>query len=568
MSLNNKFLFLTSGIFKNTHALNTTTQIAPPANSPQALPKKKAPRAPLPGRKPTPKQRWIKRFKKYHKWPGIVITFFVLLTSVSGIIMNHRDWFSQTDISRHLLPPGYQYKNWNLAAIKGAVHISPTDFVVYGNIGAWLTNSDLSSFTDFNAGFKKGIDNRKIESMLYTSKGELLAGTLFGLYQYNGNEWETIQLPQNKLRITDITEVDGKVYVLSRSHLYTTTDLTTFETIRLPAGADYDDRVSLFKTLWTLHSGELFGHWGKIVVDLMALALIILSITGLFHWLAPTWIKKRKRKNKPTAPIAHAMKTNLKWHNKPGYILIPFLIITTITGMFLRPPLLIPIAGAKTAKIPYTTLNDPNPWFDKLRRITYDRQRDAFLLSTSEGFYYFDKAFKETAQPAGNQPPVSVMGCTVLETINSAPTTYMVGSFTGLFLWQPATGQIINALTHHPWQKPQRVTSPISDHLISGYFKTAQGSYLIDYQHGMQQLSGKGNMPPMPEGIIESSPMSLWNVALEVHTGRIFQHLTGPFYILYVPLLGIVLLLVLVSGFFVWWLRKKRNPEKNLHIRK
>lgn len=47
--------------------------------------------------------------------------------------------------------------------------------------------------------------------------------------------------------------------------------------------------------------------------------------------------------------------------------------------------------------------------------------------------------------------------------------------------------------------------------------------------------------------------MSLWNVSLEMHTGRIFEHLIGPFYILIVPLAGLCLIMVLVSGFFIWW---------------
>ncbi len=545
--------------------MNTTTQIAEPVESPQVI-KKERPqahtqpqRAPLPSRKPTPKQLWIRRFKKYHKWPGIIITFFILLTSVSGIIMNHRDWFSHTDISRQFLPPGYRYKNWDLAAIKGGVQLTPDDLVVYGNTGVWLTNNALSSFTDLNDGFSAGIDNRKVESMLYTSGGDLLAGTLFGLYRYSGEKWQEVKMPVPKTRITDLMEFEGKIYILGRSNLYTTRDLNNFETLRLPAPIGYNNKVSLFRTFWTLHSGELFGHWGKLVVDLMALALIVLSLTGLFHWLAPKWIKKRKSRNKEVKGIVKAMRSNLKWHNKPGYILIVFLLITAITGMFLRPPLLIPIAAAETAKIPYTTLDDPNPWFDKLRRITFDSESDQFLLSTSDGFYYFDQQFKEDARALPIQPPVSVMGCTVLETVQDNPSTLLVGSFTGLFLWQPTEGRVINYLTRQPWQKPQHATSPISDHLISGYFKTASANYLLDYRTGMQKLSGEGIIPPMPEQMIEKSPMSLWNVALEVHTGRIFEHLTGPLYYLYVPLLGITLIVVLVSGFFVWWLRRKKK---------
>jgi uncharacterized iron-regulated membrane protein len=58
--------------------------------------------------------------------------------------------------------------------------------------------------------------------------------------------------------------------------------------------------------------------------------------------------------------------------------------------------------------------------------------------------------------------------------------------------------------------------------------------------------------------------MSLWNLALEIHTGRIFENLFGLFYILYVPLTGLALLLVLISGFFIWWLAyKKIKPLKH-----
>jgi len=57
----------------------------------------------------------------------------------------------------------------------------------------------------------------------------------------------------------------------------------------------------------------------------------------------------------------------------------------------------------------------------------------------------------------------------------------------------------------------------------------------------------------MTEEIRKASPMSLWNVALELHTGRVFEHLIGPFYILIVPIAGICILIVLISGFLLWW---------------
>jgi uncharacterized iron-regulated membrane protein len=61
----------------------------------------------------------------------------------------------------------------------------------------------------------------------------------------------------------------------------------------------------------------------------------------------------------------------------------------------------------------------------------------------------------------------------------------------------------------------------------------------------------------MTPEILEKSPISLWNVKLEIHTGRIFQSLVGDYYILIVPLVGLFSLVILITGFLVWWLRKK-----------
>jgi len=56
--------------------------------------------------------------------------------------------------------------------------------------------------------------------------------------------------------------------------------------------------------------------------------------------------------------------------------------------------------------------------------------------------------------------------------------------------------------------------------------------------------------------------MSLWNVALEVHTGRIYHSVIGDFYVLIVPLTGLSVLFILISGFIVW-LRLRKNKQTN-----
>ena len=137
------------------------------------------------------------------------------------------------------------------------------------------------------------------------------------------------------------------------------------------------------------------------------------------------------------------------------------------------------------------------------------------------------------------------MGCNVLQPDGPG---YLVGSFSGLFVWDIRQQTVLDAFTGHvPREAGGR---PVSDHLISGYATAEPGEHsLFDYNRGMLNTEIHWKMP---EAMRKETPISLWSTALEIHTGRIFEHLLGPFYLLYVPLSGICLLMVLISGFLIW----------------
>ncbi len=510
------------------------------------------------------KNKILGKLRKFHKWPGIVITLFVILFTVSGIFMNHRSLISGVDIRRSLLPSEYSYQNWNKAAVKSICQISTDSSLVYGNIGIWLSTDQFRTFQDWNAGLPPGIDNRKISKIIKAPDGKLFAGTYFGLFQYSFRncEWQKIALPVSEERITDLIMKQNELLVQTRSFLLKSTDGKVFQPILLPAPEGYNGKASLFKTLWLLHSGEIWGPVGKLVVDLFGLAILIISLTGLMHFIFPGWLKRRKAKQKNNTTLVTVRNTNLRWHNCLGWIFIPFLIFVTITGMFLRPPLLIAIANSVVSPIPGTVLSSPNPWYDKLRRVVYDEQQHIFLFSTYDGFYIADENFKEPMRQPMNQPPVSVMGCNVLE--QKGENIYLVGSFNGLFLWNPFSGQMIDYLSGNLFEAPQVVGPPVSKDMIDGWFADNSGNeFYFDYNWGVLPIRNKAQFGKMSAEIIDKSPISLWNLSLEVHTGRIFESLIGLFYILYVPFAGICILIVLISGFFIWWIgyRKKRKSH-------
>ncbi|MCU0457449.1 MAG: hypothetical protein MUE74_14230 [Bacteroidales bacterium] len=142
------------------------------------------------------------------------------------------------------------------------------------------------------------------------------------------------------------------------------------------------------------------------------------------------------------------------------------------------------------------------------------------------------------------------MGINVFE--NHGTGEYLIGSFTGLFLWDPVTGSITNALTGKPYEGDPG-GRPVGDMKVTGMMTMPGGAkYLVEYNTGLLPLWHDKSTPEMPEKILNESRMSLWNLSLEFHTGRIFENLTGGFYILIVPLTGITGIIVVISGYIVW----------------
>jgi hypothetical protein len=227
--------------------------------------------------------------------------------------------------------------------------------------------------------------------------------------------------------------------------------------------------------------------------------------------------------------------------------------------MHLRPPLLIGIANKKVGIIPGTHLDNPNPWFDKLRRVHWNESLKQYVFSTSEGFYFAEESLSNTLQPAPSQPPVSVMGCNVFHPLNDI--IYIVGSFSGMFLWNIENGGVADFFSKEQYIEPTGMQSPIGANMAAGFIEMKNGAIWFDYNSGAKTLTSQ-NFATMPEEVVKAAPISLWNAALEIHTGRIFENILGPFYILYVPLAGICLLLVFVSGFWLWWKMYRMKKSK------
>lgn len=545
-------------------------------------------------------------WKKYHRWLGLVLSVFMLVFCVSGIILNHREVFSGCEVSRKWLPASYYIKNFNNGVVKGTVvkksaaHSLSSEncdsVLVYGCAGVFLTDSRLSTWQDFNAGLPESIDERNVRHVVKAKDGSLWCAALRDVYRYdeNSHRWKKVELPGNEERIMDVALAKDSMTVvaLTRSRVFTIVPFVQYgeivkigksssETYRveskiIPAPKKYEPKTTLFKLVWHLHSGEFFGLPGKLVVDAIALVLIVLSITGILLFILPYGIRRAKKlaAKARMKRLGKQFAWNMKWHNKIGYVTIVLTLWIAITGMCLRPPLMVPLV---LSKLPQAVGEDGNVWQDKLRAIRWDAVLGDWLVSTSEGFLRVDEDFSQAPKmlPDDECPKLSPMGVTVWE--SDGKGGWIVGSFRGIYRWNPVNhslNQILDYFTGKPSEETSMI--PISDNLVCGYSEDFLGGkpLVFDFAKGVEDAKGQAvalcndepkksrNEESMSDLICETAPMSLWNVALELHVGRCYSPFLGPLSDLFVFLSGLLITLVLLSGYIISHRRRKKAQAR------
>ena len=106
---------------------------------------------------------------------------------------------------------------------------------------------------------------------------------------------------------------------------------------------------------------------------------------------------------------------------------------------------------------------------------------------------------------------------------------------------------------------------PFGEHMVSGYVRAPGGrEFVFDYRYGVRPLGRELPFPAMPD-LARNTPMSLWNLALETHTGRIYGVFLGKVQPLWTALSGLCILVVLLTGSLWWWRtrRRWRPPPRN-----
>ena len=488
--------------------------------------------------------------RRQHKLSSLGVCFFLVMFCVSGIMLNHTDALADCEVSRALLPPFYRYKDWNGGLLRGTTAISDGRIAIYGRNGIWLTDSAGRSFADYNAGIPDAAHHRNVRALVKTGDGTLFAVATTRLYrrECGAVNWQPVESGLDGGKVfSDATVRGDTLVVVGRSAVYVAVrPWREFEKITL-AAPDGEERrgLSAFRAVWLFHSGQLFGLTGILIADAVAVILIFLCVTGLMITLLPRRIRRRG----PTPRLVTTLRRTLSWHNRTGLYTIALTLTICVTGWCLRPPVLIALATAKTK----FASAEVNPWHDRLRMVRYDETGCCWLLLTSEGFYSLT-SLRARPQRLESQPPVSVMGLNVFE--SGEEGRWLVGSFSGMFVWNSETGDVRDYFTGEAVSpKPG---PPFGRTAVSGYsadFGKRREACIVTFDRGC--IAGA---PPAQPEALETLPMSLANVALEVHTGRIYFGNAATWFFVFIA--GGAAVWSLVTGLLLALRKRKRGKRK------
>lgn len=234
---------------------------------------------------------WLRRF---HRWLGVVLVFFVLLLAVSGIALNHAEAWG--------LDRRYVGWSWLLDAY-GIEAPPPSASFVDGDHRATLLGGRL---------YFNGVDvAQDVETLsgLAVLDPLVLVGSGGRAYILTtaGEFVQSIDLATElPAAVARVGRADGVAIIESGGRLYRSDpDITVFDdwdegskdgvrwsSATSPSAAELEALQNLYRgrgltaerVLADMHSGRILAVSGPLLIDLVAVFMIVLSVSGLIMW--------------------------------------------------------------------------------------------------------------------------------------------------------------------------------------------------------------------------------------------------------------------------------------------
>ena len=247
---------------------------------------------------PLPRKRVIMAF---HRWVGAGAAVFVMLLAVTGLLLNHSERLGLNEINIRV---PYILKKYNMlssdsiesAVIQDGNTISTLDGDLYYNSNYISESGRLIGYFSADS-FLVVATTRGL--VIISNEGELV------------EQLDFARLPFKDLKLVGIDDQGRAVLVSDNGNWSPDEDWLEFQPssdefkVQSLVKTELDrDRIvailnhyqgkgpSLYRVLLDVHSGRMFGWKGRTMMDLTAIAMLLLVISGVSGWL------RKSRRNK------------------------------------------------------------------------------------------------------------------------------------------------------------------------------------------------------------------------------------------------------------------------------
>jgi len=243
----------------------------------------------------------------WHRWLGIASALFLVVLSITGLLLNHTERLGLNQITIH---NGFILDRYGMAGGNeiSAFRIHESNTIAHLD-GQLFYNRTALSAGHPPLGILEGdpitVIATKDELLYLSAEGELIEKINSTQLPYSALHAVGISIDNQPVLITDEgqytpdsdwLEFDRyqaaySVEPLPKVEIDEATELAILE--QFQGGG-----VTLYRVLLDLHSGRLFGWGGRTLMDLSAIAIILLVTSGLMGWLR----KSRRQQTEKQAP--------------------------------------------------------------------------------------------------------------------------------------------------------------------------------------------------------------------------------------------------------------------------
>lgn len=266
----------------------------------------------------------MKLLLKIHKYFGLFATLTILLISATGVLLVHAKSLQLKKATVRL--PGAAAPRtadaFDLLAVPGGVLSATKQGVFLREKDGWRLVLDASArrlsavggeqlafareglFSSRDGGrtWTGELEGSEARAAAMTPRG-LAAATADGVYARREGRWERLAAFERDPEVRELLPAgEGLILAAKEGVLLLGADgRVTPASLPLKAGKN---RMDLGKLALDLHTGEFFGPWFFLFVDLTGLALIVLSLSGLYIWYRPWNARRQARARNAAAELS------------------------------------------------------------------------------------------------------------------------------------------------------------------------------------------------------------------------------------------------------------------------